>query len=406
MKIAIVSYEFPPHNSVGGVAFYSYNLARLLAKKNDVYVFSGISSLATSFDETYEDGFKSIRILTESGTHFKFDVVEIFSFYHSLICFELIESPEVGACALQIKRQFPTLPLCVKLHTPCSFLGKYVVANMPHSLKVYWFLKWIFSGFKNSLSSFHSPRKESDCEYHIISCADRVYSPSRELAFQLSNFWNLKIRIDIIKNFYLFESDFAKYILAEKLKTFNDNFTITFVGKLSFLKGADVLFKILRALISSNNRISVNIIGNDESDIFGKKYLSKYSDVISSYGSRLKIFNRLSNGNVIDTLKNTHLVIIPSFWENQPTVIFESFSSGCLVLANNVGGIPEVIIHNETGFLIPDNNIKLYIKYILSVYNSKSLYKRICSNSINYLSKEFNTEYFYSSQMKFYQSLF
>ena len=45
-------------------------------------------------------------------------------------------------------------------------------------------------------------------------------------------------------------------------------------------------------------------------------------------------------------------MVLPSLTEGQPLSILEALSYGMPVIATNVGGIPDIIVNKENGFLI------------------------------------------------------
>ena len=46
--------------------------------------------------------------------------------------------------------------------------------------------------------------------------------------------------------------------------------------------------------------------------------------------------------------------------DNLPTVIMEAMATGLPVVSTRIGGIPEMVIDNETGFLVqPDDPVAL-----------------------------------------------
>ncbi|WP_336338318.1 glycosyltransferase family 4 protein [Haloarcula brevis] len=47
------------------------------------------------------------------------------------------------------------------------------------------------------------------------------------------------------------------------------------------------------------------------------------------------------------------LLVLPSYFEARPTVIYEAMAAETPVLASNVGGIPEMVVDGETGVLVP-----------------------------------------------------
>jgi glycosyltransferase involved in cell wall biosynthesis len=46
-------------------------------------------------------------------------------------------------------------------------------------------------------------------------------------------------------------------------------------------------------------------------------------------------------------------VVIPSLTEAQPRVAVQAFATGRPVIASAVGGVPEIVKHGETGWLVP-----------------------------------------------------
>jgi colanic acid/amylovoran biosynthesis glycosyltransferase len=62
--------------------------------------------------------------------------------------------------------------------------------------------------------------------------------------------------------------------------------------------------------------------------------------------------------------------------DNLPTVIMEAMATGLPVVSTNVGGIPEMVIENETGFLVPPGDLVAMADAIEKLINDHSLAKR------------------------------
>lgn len=389
---------------------YSYNLARLLAKCNQVVVFSGCAFINESISKEYEiincgDLLTSVIVKCDNSDDFKIKVVSVFETLHKSINFDIIESPEVGACALNIKLRNPQIPLVVKLHTPVSLLGQVVVENAPLKLRLLWLLKYIISFGKQELSKFYIPLKETDNEYEITRVADALYSPSKALFHKLQLFWNLNSDCQYINNYYPLNFNVASQLSNKKRLTISNQIVITFIGKLTFLKGADVVFKIIPLLAHKAINFKINIIGNDNGDLFSNKYLDKYSNIINKNKNNIVINSRLPNTDILDVLNNTHVLLVPSLWENQPTVIFEAISKGCVVIANDVGGIAEIIDNKTNGFLISKNNKLELISIIHELIKNPDLFTVITQNAIKKCAVLFDKEIHISNQLSFYNSV-
>jgi len=63
--------------------------------------------------------------------------------------------------------------------------------------------------------------------------------------------------------------------------------------------------------------------------------------------------------------------------DNLPTVIMEAMATGLPVVSTNIGGIPEMVIENETGFLVQPGNVEAIGDAIEEVVNDRSLTQRL-----------------------------
>ncbi|SIN80453.1 glycosyltransferase [Algoriphagus halophilus] len=110
----------------------------------------------------------------------------------------------------------------------------------------------------------------------------------------------------------------------------------------SVYKGFIYLVKALEYLpqIYPNPNVEIQVIGEGE---LGE--LSSIPYKIHRLGY-LKEEEDMANA-----LQASDLFVIPSVMENQPTIIIESLSCGVPVVGFKIGGIPDMILHKENGYL-------------------------------------------------------
>jgi glycosyltransferase involved in cell wall biosynthesis len=63
--------------------------------------------------------------------------------------------------------------------------------------------------------------------------------------------------------------------------------------------------------------------------------------------------------------------------DNLPTVIMEAMATGLPVVSTTIGGIPEMVIDNETGFLVEPHDIVALAGAIEKVTSDRSLGQRL-----------------------------
>lgn len=57
--------------------------------------------------------------------------------------------------------------------------------------------------------------------------------------------------------------------------------------------------------------------------------------------------------DVDQLLSHAHVFVLASLWEGFPLSILEAMRAGLPVVASDVGGVAEAVVHEETGFLVP-----------------------------------------------------
>lgn len=133
---------------------------------------------------------------------------------------------------------------------------------------------------------------------------------------------------------------------------------VLFVGRLLPHKGVDYLIEA--------------IPGHIELDIVGPVYDQEYYERLRklAFGKNINFLHGLTDEEIAYKFATSSVFVFPSVYENElfGLVILEAMASGCAVIGTNVGGIPEVIIDKETGFLVaPKDQVALRekIEYLI-----------------------------------------
>lgn len=112
--------------------------------------------------------------------------------------------------------------------------------------------------------------------------------------------------------------------------------------------------------------------------------------------SRLKLAPRfLLTGwrrDIPEILSAMDVFVLTSLWEGLPVSILEAMSAGLPVVATHTGGIADVIVEGETGFLVPCKDSVSMLKKILPLLEDPRLRDRIGRNARARIGEEFSTE--------------
>lgn len=169
---------------------------------------------------------------------------------------------------------------------------------------------------------------------------------------------------------------------------------LLFAGRLSQEKGIDVLLHAL----AKTKIYHLHILG-DGPEYENLVNLAKKLDIIE----RVTFTGHQDPHTVAKEMSQAQAVVIPSVWyENMPYSLLEPLSVGKIVIASDIGGIPERISHGENGFLFPsgDSDALSAIIAALPTYDHSAISKKAI-DSVSDLSPES----YYQKILKIYNQL-
>jgi glycosyltransferase involved in cell wall biosynthesis len=147
-----------------------------------------------------------------------------------------------------------------------------------------------------------------------------------------------------------FERSPAARIALRSVFDVADAFVFLAVGRLERAKGFDVLLQALSLVRTQNDNWVVLIAGDGSQRV-------KLDAQASSLGLGSEIVRFLGVRNdVPDLMAAADALVLPSRWEGLPMVLLEAASAGLPVVATDVGGNAEVVVDEETGFLVPPDD--------------------------------------------------
>ncbi len=109
--------------------------------------------------------------------------------------------------------------------------------------------------------------------------------------------------------------------------------------------------------------------------------------------------------NVSDLLPEFDVFLITSTTEGLPLSVYEAMASKVPIVATKAGGIPEVIVNEETGFLSEIKDSGNLSSNVLKILNDKKLTENIKTNSLNRVKKYHNLNVIKENYYNFYKSL-
>lgn len=158
--------------------------------------------------------------------------------------------------------------------------------------------------------------------------------------------------------------------LRNQLKLVADQPLVAFVGRLSPEKGPEVF---VRAVLLMHERLPsahFAIVGEGP-------MLATIQDFIDRY--KLKDFTHLVGGreNMPDIFRDIDLVVSSSHSEAMPLALMEAMSTGIPVVATRVGGVPDMVEHGRSGWLVAPRDFEDIASRVVQTLTTTGMLERM-----------------------------
>lgn len=352
MKIALVSFEYPPHSIVGGIGTYFYQTAQMLVK-NGLYVEVFTSHSDAKLSSEIESSVLVHRLNTNDINVFRKKVLCLFEERQKEIDFDFIEGPEYGADTFFILKKYPSLPSHIKLHTPGFLIRKISAGKLSFTSKARY-LVGAFLRFKKPDLFWKQPFRE-DIEYQNLINAHVITSPSKDLRKQVVKYWHVKSsKIHELPYCYTPKET----LLSVPAGTAEETLIVTFIGRLETRKGVHLLIDVIPEVIKKHPKVIFKFIGRSLSSpnpcMNMKSYLSKS---LSDYEKNIEFIEEQTQEQLVAHLASSSICIFPSIWENFPNVCLEAMAAARCIVGSKNGGMSEMLA-DGAGVLISPHRPK------------------------------------------------
>ncbi|MEW6009198.1 MAG: glycosyltransferase family 4 protein [Candidatus Omnitrophota bacterium] len=165
-----------------------------------------------------------------------------------------------------------------------------------------------------------------------------------------------------------------------------ENFNIiTTISRLEPIKGIEIFIKAIAKVNETFHNFRALIVGDG---ILRNRLMKLARELRLDEGIMFLGYR----GDIKDIIYLSDVIVNSALNEGQGLVILEAMACSRPVIATKVGGVPEVIIDNQTGILVESGNYEQLATAIIKVLKDKDLATRLGVEAKKRLELEFSQE--------------
>ena len=153
---------------------------------------------------------------------------------------------------------------------------------------------------------------------------------------------------------------------------------VLFVGRLVERKGVEVLVRAV-ARLSRHRPIQLTVVGDGE-------WRSRIVETVAKHGAAefVRLAGRVSEEELVEAYRRADVFTLPAVVDSKGdteglgVVLIEALCAGLPVVGSNVGGIPDIVVDGETGWLVPSGDDERLAEVLADVLdNPREARKRV-----------------------------
>jgi glycosyltransferase involved in cell wall biosynthesis len=254
--------------------------------------------------------------------------------------------------------------------------------------------------------AFHHGDTYTDLKQRLFNHVDRVSLRSADRAVTVCQAFAPRLaacgvmpeRIRILHNAVVPPSPVSASESSElraRLGIASDEAVILTIGRFSREKGHAVLLRSLARLLSISRKWKLVLVG-----------MGPEHDTLVGLARSLGLSERVvfagAHADVRPFYAIADVFVLPSLTEGSSNVLLEAMAAKIPIATTQAGGNPEIVLHNETGLLVPIGDCKCLASAIALLLEEPDLASRFAETGFARATLEFSAEKYRRRLLGFY----
>lgn len=225
------------------------------------------------------------------------------------------------------------------------------------------------SDYSRTLRQLHNIEERPEYIREAMELVDRIIAPTQLTRDLLASNGMGAEKIEVSH----YGIDTSNILGAPENRNVPPPLRVGFIGTLSPHKGCDILIQAFKGLPPELDA-TLTLYGNLERF---KPFVGKLRE-LAGEDERITFAGTFPPERVGHVLSEIDVLVVPSRWyENTPLVVYSAFAAGTPVIATDLGGLSEVVKHEENGLLFELENVKDLTRQLRRLGEEPGLLERL-----------------------------
>ena len=178
------------------------------------------------------------------------------------------------------------------------------------------------------------------------------------------------------------------------------NRQILYVGNLTYPKRVDTILRAMKIVAENINDVHLIIAGDGNQR-------TELADLAEDLGIKDKVIFKgaVPHDKIAEYMHHAYAFVHCSENEGLPVAIMEAMASGLPVIGSQVGGIPELISDNETGYILHYDDYRSYADKIIVLLKNNTLRNQMGKKGRKFAIQNFNKKDIIIKNIEVYKSV-
>ena len=109
--------------------------------------------------------------------------------------------------------------------------------------------------------------------------------------------------------------------------------------------------------------------------------------------------------DMVSVFKQADIVCLPSYREGMPKALLEAAACGIPIVTTDTPGCRDVIVHEESGYLVAIKEVVQLADYLFTLINSQALRQQLGAKARERVKQNFSTNIIVAQHLQLYENL-